>query len=137
MPKGERNNGRYGDLRFIRHMDVVPELTKDGFIQIAPEENWLANFTTDQLMVPHSRYPVEGIGKNVLVISPEAFRGTTPFSLDPGDSFFVNSELKIKPKHITFISGDKQALQLAKERGFNIESSPKLKILSEFINPAS
>lgn len=88
-------------------------------------------------MTPHKHYHKESIGKNVLVISPEAFRGTTPFSLDPGDSFFINSELKIKPKHITFISGDKQALQLAKERGFNTESSPKLKILSKFVNPAT
>lgn len=137
LPKGERNNGRYGNIRFIRHMDAVPELTEDGFVQIAPEENWLANFTTDQLMVPHKGYPVEGIGKNVLIISPEAFRGTTPFSLDPGDSFFVNQELKIKPKHVTFISGDPQSIQLAKERGFNIETSPKLKILSDFMNPAT
>lgn len=137
LPKGERNNGRYGDIRFIRHMDAVPELTEDGFVQIAPEQNWLANFTTDKLMTPHKGYPKQAIGKNVLIISPEAFRGTTPFSLDPGDSFFINSELKIKPKHITFISGDKQALQLAKERGFNTESSPKLKILSKFINPAT
>lgn len=137
LPKGERNNGRYGDIRFIRHMDAVPELTKDGFVQVAPEENWLANFTTDQLMVPHKSYPVEGIGKNVLVISPEAFRGTTPFSLDPGDSFFVNHELKIKPKHVTFISGDPQSIQLAKERGFNVETSPKLKILSELSKQAT
>lgn len=137
LPKGERNNGRYGDLRFIRHIDVVPELTKDGFVQVAPEENWLANFTTDQLMVPHKSYSVEGIGKNVLVISPEAFRGTTPFSLDPGDSFFINRELKIKPKHVTFISGDPQSIQLAKERGFNVETSPKLKILSELSKQAT
>ena len=137
LPKGERNNGRYGDIRFIRHMDAVPELTEDGFVQIAPKDNWLANFTTDQLMVPHTGYPIEGIGKNVLIINPEAFRGTTPFSLDPGDSFFVNHELKIKPKHVTFISGDPQSIQLAKERGFNIETSPKLKILAEFMEPAS
>ena len=133
LPKGERNNGRYGDIRFIRHMDVVPELTEDGFVQVAPKWNWLANFTTDQLMVPHKGYPITGVGKNVLVISPEAFRGTTPFSLDPGDSFFVNHELKIKPKHVTFISGDPQSIRLAQERGFNIESSPKLKLLSSFM----
>lgn len=133
LPKGERNNGRYGNLRFIRHMDAVPEITKDGFVQIAPEENWLANFTTDQLMVPHKGYQITRVGKNALVISPEAFRGVTPFSLDPGDSFFVNHELKIKPKHVTFVSGDPQAIRLAQERGFNVESSPKLKLLSGFM----
>ena len=137
LPRGERNNGRYGDIRFIRHMDAVPELTEDGFVQIAPARNYFANFTTDQLMVPHEDYRVESIGKNALMINPEAFRGTTPLSLNPGDSFFLNSKLKIKPKHITFISGDPQSLQLAMERGFNVESSPKLKILSKFINPAT
>lgn len=88
-------------------------------------------------MVPHKGYQVEGVGKNALVISPEAFRGTTPFSLDPGDSFFINKELKIKPKHVTFISGDPQSIQLAKERGFNVETSPKLKILSELSKQAT
>ena len=135
LPKGERNNGRYGDIHFIRHMDVVPELTEDGFVQIAPERNYFANFTTDQLMVPHSEYPITGIGKNVLIINPEAFRGTTPFSLNPGDSFFVNSELKIKPKHVTFVSGDETALQLARDRGFNVITSPKLKVLSPLTEP--
>lgn len=136
LPKGERNNGRYGNIHFIRHMDVVPELTEDGFVQIAPKENFFANFTTDQLMVPHEGYHISSMGKNVIIINPEAFRGTTPLSLDPGDSFFLNQNLKIKPKHVTFISGDKESLQLAKERGFNIESSPKLKILSRFIDYA-
>lgn len=117
-------------------MDVVPELTEDGFVQIAPKENFFANFTTDQLMVPHEGYHISSMGKNVIIINPEAFRGITPLSLDPGDSFFLNQNLKIKPKHVTFISGDKEALQLAKERGFNIESSPKLKILSRFIDYA-
>lgn len=135
LPKGERNNGRYGDIRFIRHMDTVPELTEDGFVQIAPKRNYFANFTTDQLMVPHNRYPITDIGKNVLIINPEAFRGTTPFSLNPGDSFFVNSELKIKPKHVTFVSGDETALQLARDRGFNVITSPKLKILSPLAEP--
>lgn len=88
-------------------------------------------------MTPHKGYKKQSIGKNVVVISPEAFRGVTPFSLDPGDSFFINSELKIKPKHITFISGDPGALELARERGFNVETSPKLRVLSEFINPAT
>lgn len=61
-------------------------------------------------------------------IDPEAFRGSTLFSAEPSDMFFLNSSVKVKPKHVTFISGDEAALKEAAALGYKTMTSPQLKI---------
>ena len=49
-------------------------------------------------------------------------------SNEPSDHFFINNTLKVKPKHVTIITGDPAAINLAKERGFNVITTPELQV---------
>ena len=126
IPKGVRNNGKYNGITFFRTLDVVPGIDDAGFVQVSSPHSLFSNFTTDNLVHTHSWYP--SLRSHVIAVSPEAFRGSSLVSTEPSDMFFINNTLKIKPKHVTFISGDPEALALAKSRGFNIMTSPELQL---------
>lgn len=49
-------------------------------------------------------------------------------TLDPSDHVFIRETVKVKPKHVTLITGDPEAIALAQQRGFNVITNPKLKI---------
>lgn len=127
LPKSIRNNGKYSDLTFFRVSHDVPTVNDDGFAVLTDPANYFLNTTTDGLVHTHGNYPY--LKNHVYAIDPEGLRGSTLFSTEPSDMFFDTRTLKIKPKHVTFISGDPDALKQAADAGFKTMSSPKLKLL--------
>ena len=115
---------KYGNIKFIRNLGVVPNIGKDGFVTLAPVNNVLVNFTTD---LPFRRHPSYSKipGAHYIIVEANELSGYTPLSIEPMDTFFINN-LKLKPSQITFLSGDEQSLDIAKNLGFNIESSPEI-----------
>ena len=39
VPKGDRNNGKYNGITFFRTLDVVPEVTPEGYVQVSQPQN--------------------------------------------------------------------------------------------------
>jgi hypothetical protein len=112
---------KYGNLQFIRNLDGVPEVV-DGNVQFVSRNNLFTNFTSDLPFRTHSSYKnIPGV--DYLVVSPEAFSGVKPVSIEPMDTFFLTSDLHIPPSKVTFISGNPDHLALAKSRGFNTLSN--------------
>ena len=112
---------KYGNLQFIRNLEGVPEVI-NGEVQFVGNDNLFTNFTSDLPFRTHARY--KNIpGGEYLVVSPEAFSGVKPVSIEPMDTFFLTSDLHISPSKVTFISGNPNYLALAKSRGFNTLSN--------------
>lgn len=126
IPKGVRNNGKYNGITFFRTLDQVPAINSDGFVDLTSPRNTFLNTTSDNLVHLHSGY--QFLKNHALAIDPEAFRGSTLATLDPMDHVFIRETLKVKPKHVTLITGDPEAIALAQQRGFNVITDPKLKI---------
>lgn len=126
VPKGERNNGKYKGITFFRSSHEVPQIDENGFAILTDPDNWFLNTTTDGLLHTHVSYPY--LRNHAYAIDPEAFRGSTLFSTEPSDMFFLNSSVKVKPKHVIFISGDEAALKEAAALGYQTMTSPQLKI---------
>ena len=126
IPKGERNNGKYNGITFFRTLDQVPDINADGFVDLTSPLNTFLNTTSDDLVHLHGNYT--HLKQHTLAIDPEAFRGSTLTTLDPSDHVFINETVRVKPKHVTFISGDPDAIAKAKQRGFNVITNPKLKM---------
>ena len=130
IPKGERNQpifaeptSEYGNIRFIRSLGEVPEV-KNGVVQLVPEENNLINLTSDVPFRTHSGYANKY--PHYIHMRPDAFKGHSPLSIDPSDTMFLNEGVSIHPDQVTFISGDVNALNLARSRGFRVKSTPEL-----------
>lgn len=134
-PKGERNNGKYKNLNFIRTIGVVPRIDHEGFVQVAPLKNTFTNTSVDNVIATHPNY--SALKNHLMIINSEGMRGAVPFSIEPSDFFFDSRTLKVKPKHITFISGDEEALEQAKKLGYNILTTPILKHNFKYFNPQS
>lgn len=126
VPKGDRNNGKYNGIMFFRTLDQVPAINSDGFVDLTSPFNTFLNTTSDNLVHLHSMYP--RLKNHAIAIDPEAFRGSTLTTLDPSDHVFIRETVKVKPKHVTLITGDPEAITLAQQRGFNVITNPKLKI---------
>ena len=130
LPRGERNqlrflepNSKYGNLRFIRNLGVVPEV-ENGMVRLAPRDNNLLNLTSDLPFRRHKKY--NKTHAHYIYMRPEAFAGHAPLSIDPMDTMFINQGVSIDPKNITFLSGDVNALREARKRGFRVKSFPEL-----------
>ena len=130
IPKGQRNQpifteptSAYGNIRFIRNLNVVPDV-EDGFALLAPKENNLLNVTTDIPFRTHGHY--KNRPHHYIYFRPEALSGHAPMSIKPMDTFFINNNIKVRPDQITFVSGDINALRVARQRGFRVKSSPEL-----------
>ena len=130
IPKGQRNQpifteptSEYGNIRFIRNLNVVPDV-EDGFALLAPKENNLLNVTTDIPFRTHGHY--KNRPHHYIYFRPEALSGHAPMSIKPMDTFFINNNIKVRPDQITFVSGDINALRVARQRGFRVKSSPEL-----------
>ena len=130
LPRGERNqlqflepNSKYGNLRFIRNLGVVPEV-ENGMVRLAPRDNNLLNLTSDLPFRRHKKY--NKTHAHYIYMRPEAFAGHAPLSIDPMDTMFINQGISIDPKNITFLSGDVNALREARKRGFRVKSFPEL-----------
>lgn len=134
LSKHDRTNDKkYGNLVFIRNVGLhdkpgnLPYMTKDGKVLLTNSENAFVNLTTDIPFRTHGNYSHRP-GGEFMIINPRAFRGKSFISLDPSDSFLLNDNLQINPKHITVITGNKQILKSLAEKGFNVRTSPKLQL---------
>lgn len=115
---------QYGNIRFIKNLGGLPHV-EDGLVWIAPKKQYFANVTTDLPFRIHGDYgPMPG--GEYMVIDPRAFRGKKPFTLDPMDTIFKNSEVRISPEFITIVSGNPAMLRQAKLQGFNVAMTPEL-----------
>lgn len=131
-PNNLANVANYGNLKFIRNLGVVPKINDKGFVEIVPNDNVLANFTSDMPFRTHSDYRIRP-GAHYVSINPSAFKGKTPLSIEPMDTIFMNEGLNIKPSDVTFISGDTKALSEAKSLGYNIDTNDELiKLFDEY-----
>jgi hypothetical protein len=61
-----------------------------------------------------------------MIVDPEAFVGLKPLSIEPMDTMFLNSELRIHPKHITILSGNTDLLRKAEQLGMRTATTPEL-----------
>jgi hypothetical protein len=134
LSKHDRTNDKkYGNLVFIRNVGLhdkpgnLPYMTEDGKVLLTNSENAFVNLTTDIPFRTHGNYSHRP-GGEFMIINPRAFRGKSFISLDPSDSFLLNDNLQIDPKHITVITGNKQILKSLAEKGFNVRTSPKLQL---------
>jgi hypothetical protein len=101
---------------------------EDGLILAAPKKQLFANFTTDLPFRLHADYNFAP-GPEYMLVNSEAFKGIKPLTIDPMDTIFMNSDLRIDPKHVTILSGNPSAIQQAKQLGMSIKTSPKLQQL--------
>ena len=115
---------QYGNIRFIKNLGGLPHV-EDGLAWIAPKKQYFANVTTDLPFRLHGSYgPMPG--GEYMVIDPRAFAGKKPFTLDPMDTIFKNSEVRVSPEFITIVSGNPTMLRQAKLQGFNVAMTPEL-----------
>lgn len=115
---------QYGNIRFIKNLKGLPHV-EDGLVWISPKTNYFANLTTDVPFRLHTNYN-HMPGGEYMVIDPKAFAGKKPFTLDPMDTIFKNSEVRISPEFITIVSGNPAILRQAKLQGFNVAMTPEL-----------
>ena len=86
------------------------------------------NFTTDRPVVSHS-------SKNnwdhmdTYIVDPKVVDFKKASSIEPSDTFFPNLEISARPNQVTLISGNVDALNLAKAQGTPTLSSYKLRRL--------
>ena len=138
IPKGERNNvfsikpdNIYGNIRFIRNIEDLPTVDKNGLVHLGKDsENLLANFTTDLPFRLHSWYP-NIPGSTYMVVSPRAFKGKRFLSIEPSDSFLFSDDAIVSPNQVRIISGNSKVLDDAAKKGMRTISSDKLKQLYE------
>ena len=128
VPKGTRNQPLkplYENLRFIRNLRGLPDM-EDGKVLASPKMQYFANFTTDVPFRTHSNY-VHRPGGEIMIVHPDAFKGIKPFTIDPMDTIFLNSDLRIDPKHVTIVSGNPTLLRQAKLKGMNVATTPEIR----------
>ena len=118
----------YGNLRFIRNLNGVPNLNSSGTVNLGRKGSDVVftNFTTD---VPFRLHPNYGNmpGGDFVVVDPAAFRGKRPWSIEPSDTFFLARDASdVDPKYITFISGNADNLAAAEKAGMRTKTSPAL-----------
>ena len=115
---------KYGNIRFIKNLNGLPHV-EDGLAWLSPKSQYFANLTTDVPFRLHHSY-MHMPGGEYMVIDPRAFRGKKPFTLDPMDTIFKNSEVRVSPEFITIVSGNPSLLRQAKLQGFNVAMTPEL-----------
>lgn len=121
LPKGQRHQlvkPKYENLVFIRNLDGLPSM-EDGLVLASPKHQYFSNFTTDLPFRLHHDYAYAP-GAEYMIVHPRAFKGIKPFTIDPMDVIFKNSELRFNPKDVTIISGNTSLLREAKAKGMNI-----------------
>lgn len=117
-------NNSYGNLRFYRNISNIPAVD-NGLVSLTKDNGVIHNFTTDLPFRPHSSYSYTY--PHVLATSAENLAGNVPIVGDPMDTFFLKSSaIKAPANKSIFISGDKNALRIAKERGLKTLTSDKL-----------
>ena len=97
--------------------------------------NLFFNTTTDQKVTSHG--PNNWRHDDVFVINPKSLKGSKILTADPTDQIFISESIpvNIKPKDITVITGNRDAVRQYKEMGFNVRTSDELKkIYSENLN---
>lgn len=115
-------NATRPNINFIRNLGDVPDVNNNAF-WASPKDNALTNMTWPTSFRTHKRYRSRP-GEHYIVMPNELFRGQKFLSTDPMDTFLRNTELPANKSY--FISGNKEARDLARSRGFNIVEDSKL-----------
>lgn len=117
---------RYGNLRFFRNLSGLPELGRRGGVNLARENNLLTNVSSDMPFRLHKDYS-NMPGGEIIVVDPAAFKGKTPLSIEPSDTFFLGSTVEdIDPGLLHFVSGDETLLRQAESLGMRPSTSQAL-----------
>lgn len=113
-------------MQFIRALRHVPIVNENGFVELVPKDNMLANFATDMRAANHSSYGDLYEMPALMFINESQLKGITPFSIKPSDTFFRASDLRnrFKPQDITYWSYDEGLNETARSLGFNVPKTP-------------
>lgn len=106
---------------------------EDGMVLASPKGRYFSNFTTDVPFRTHDSYNYRP-GGEFMIVHPDAFKGIKPLTIDPMDTIFFNSDLRIDPKHITILSGNPALLRQAKLKGMNVATTPEIRRLYKLID---
>lgn len=118
----------------LRKLRDKPELIK-GKIDLASktgtpvEGELITNFTTDRPVV--SNGGVYWDDADLYILNPKVVKNETPINIEPSDHFYQGFKSLAKPKDVTLISGNVEALKAARKDGMPTLSSKRARILYE------
>ena len=86
----------------------------------------IVNTATSEPARSHQRHKTLS-GVDDFIIDPRAVEGEEFLSIEPSDTFFKTDEFAVNPKYLTFVSGDTDLLNEARQLGMRTLSSPRLR----------
>lgn len=124
-----------------RKIKAMPTQPVNGMVQISnpssrfafeatgEESPLITNFTFDAPVRRHANGNWDG--GFTLAMPGKTILGKNVISTEPSDLFTYGDNIQVPINKMTLISGDQEEIQLARQYGYNIHTSPKLQALHQ------